>query len=61
VSEHSVFGNKIPGRTFGRKRMLQEDGKLSNEKLHNLFFLPDIMRKIKLSRRKWTGRVTNMG
>jgi hypothetical protein len=35
--------------------------KLHNEELHNLYYLPSIIRMIKSKRIRWTGHVARMG
>jgi hypothetical protein len=58
-----VFENRVLRRTFGPKR---DEGtgdwrKLHNEKLHNLYSFPGIIRMIKSRRMTWAGHVTRMG
>jgi hypothetical protein len=50
-------------RIFGSKRDEVTGGwrKLHNEKLHNLYSSPDIIRMIKSRRMRWTGYVERMG
>jgi hypothetical protein len=50
-------------RIFGPKREEETGGwrKLHNEELHNLYSSPSIIKIIKSSRMRWTGRVTRMG
>jgi hypothetical protein len=50
-------------RIFGPKRNEVAGGwrKLYNEKLHNLYSSPSIIRVIKSSRMRWTGYVVQMG
>jgi hypothetical protein len=58
----SVFENRVLRRIFGPKR--EEDGswrKLHNDKLHNLYSSPNIVRVIKLRRMRWAGHVARMG
>jgi hypothetical protein len=49
-------------KTFGSKR--EKDGswrKLHNDKLHDLYFSPNIARVIKSRRMRWAGHVARMG
>jgi hypothetical protein len=50
-------------RTFGSKRHEVTRGwrKLHNEKLHNLYSSPIIIRMIKSRRMKWVGHVARVG
>jgi hypothetical protein len=50
-------------RIFGPKKDEVIGGwrKLHNEKLHNLYSLPSIIRMIKSSWMRWVGHVTQMG
>jgi hypothetical protein len=51
-----VFENRVLRRIFGPKR--EEDGswrKLYNDKLHNLYSSPNIVRVIKSRRLRWIG------
>ena len=53
-----VFGNKIPSRIFGPKKV--ENGKwsrLHNEELYSLYRSPNIIRVIKSIRLRWAGHV----
>jgi hypothetical protein len=54
-----VFENKVLRRIFGLKRKEVTGGwrKLHNEELHNLYFLPNIIRMIKSGMMRWAGRV----
>jgi hypothetical protein len=54
-----VFENRVLRRTFGLKRneMMRGWKKLHNEELHNLYFLPNIIRMIKSRRMRWTGHM----
>jgi hypothetical protein len=57
-----VFDNRVLRRIFGPKR--EEDGswrKLHNDKLHNLYSSPNIVRVIKSRRMRWAGHVARMG
>jgi hypothetical protein len=56
-----VFENRVLKKIFGPKR--EEDGswrKLRNDKLHDLYSSPNIVRVIK-SRMSWAGYVARMG
>jgi hypothetical protein len=58
-----LFENRVLRRIFGSKR---EDikgkwRKLRNEELHDLYFLPNILRVIKSRRMSWAGHVARMG
>jgi hypothetical protein len=58
-----VFENRVLRRIFGPKR----DGvtgrwrKLHNEKLHNFYSSPSIIRIIKSRKMRWAGHVARMG
>jgi hypothetical protein len=55
-----VFENSL--LIFGPKR--NEDGswrKLHNDELHSLYSSPNILRVIKLRRKRWAGHVARMG
>jgi hypothetical protein len=57
-----VFENRVLRKIFGLKR--EEDGswrKLHNDKLHNLYSSPNIVRVIKSRRMRWAGHVARMG
>jgi hypothetical protein len=57
-----VFENRVLRRIFGPKS--EEDGswrKLQNDKLHNLYSSPNIVRVIKSRRMRWVGHVSRMG
>jgi hypothetical protein len=58
-----VFDNRVLRRIFGPKRdeVTGEWRKLHNEKLHNLYSSPDIIRQVKLRRMRWVGHVARMG
>jgi hypothetical protein len=57
-----VFENRVLRRIFGPKRDEVIGGwrKLHNEKLHNLYSSPDIIRIIKSRRMRWAGYVARM-
>jgi hypothetical protein len=62
--EHRLraFENRVLRKIFGPKR--EEDGswrKLHNDKLHNLYSAPNIVRVIKSRRMRWAGHVASMG
>jgi hypothetical protein len=63
--EHSlrVFENRVLRRIFGPKRDEVRGcwGKLHNEKLHDLYSSPSIIRMIKSRRTRWVGHVARMG
>jgi len=53
-----VFGNRILRRIFKPKR--DENGewrRIHNEKLHSLYYSPNIVRVIKSRRLRWAGHV----
>jgi hypothetical protein len=57
-----VFENTVLRRIFGPRR--EEDGswrKLRNDKLHDLYSSPNIVRVIKSRRVRWAGHVARMG
>jgi hypothetical protein len=57
-----VFQNRVLRKIFGPKR--EEDGswrKLHNDKLHNLYSSPNLVRVIKSRRMRWAGHVAHMG
>jgi hypothetical protein len=58
-----VFENRVLRRIFGPKRDDVIGGwrKLHNEKLHNLYCSPSIIRIIKSRRMRWAGHVARMG
>jgi hypothetical protein len=58
-----VFENRVLRRIFGPKsdKVTGEWMKLHNEKLHNLYSFPDIIRQIKSMRMRWAGHVARMG
>jgi hypothetical protein len=57
-----VFENRVLRRVFGPRRdeVTGEWRKLHNEKLNNLYSLPNTMRVVK-SRMRWAGYVARMG
>jgi hypothetical protein len=58
-----VFENRVLRRIFGPKKdeVTGEWRKLHNEKLHNLYSSPDIIRQVKSRRVRWVGHVARMG
>jgi hypothetical protein len=58
-----VFENRVLRRIFGLKRdgITGEWRRLHNEKLHDLYSSPTIIRVIKSRRMKWAGHVACMG
>jgi hypothetical protein len=58
-----VFENRVLRRIFGLKRdeVAGECRKLHNEKFHDLYSSPSIIRIIKARRMRWTGHVARMG
>jgi hypothetical protein len=58
-----VFENRVPRRIFRPKRdeVTGDWRKLHNEKLHNLYSLPNVIRIIKSRRMRWAGHVARMG
>jgi hypothetical protein len=57
-----VFENRVLRRIFEPKRDEVIIGwrKLHNERLHNLYGSPSIIRMIKLRRMKWAGHLARM-
>jgi hypothetical protein len=57
------FENRVPRKIFGPNRDDMVGGwrKLHNEKLHNLYSPPNIIRMIKSRMMKWAGHVPCMG
>jgi hypothetical protein len=51
--------SRIPGTT--RDEVTGGLRKLHKEELHNLYYLPNIIRKIKSRQMRWTGHVACMG
>jgi len=58
-----VFENRVLKRVFGPKRgeVTGEWRKLNNEKLSDLYSLPNIVRVVKSRRIIWAGHVARMG
>jgi hypothetical protein len=58
-----VCENQVLRRVFGPKRneVTGEWRKLHNEKLNNLYSLPNIVRVVKSRRMRWAGHVACMG
>jgi hypothetical protein len=58
-----VFENRVLRRAFGPKRdeVTGELRKLHNEKLNDLYSLPNIVRVVKSRRMRWAGHVARMG
>jgi hypothetical protein len=58
-----VSENRVLRRIFGRKRdeVTGEWRKLHNEKPHNLYSSPDIIRQVNSRRMRWAGHVARMG
>jgi hypothetical protein len=58
-----VFENRVLRRIFEPKRdeVTGEWRKLHNEELHILYSSPNIIRRIKSRRRRWTGRMARVG
>jgi hypothetical protein len=58
-----VFENRVLRRVFGPKRdeVTGEWRKLHNEKLNDLYSLPNIVRVVQSRRMRWTGHVARMG
>jgi hypothetical protein len=58
-----VFENMVLRRILGTKRDEETGGwrKLQNEELHNLYFSPSVITKIKSRRMGWEGHVARMG
>jgi hypothetical protein len=54
-----VFENRVLRTVFGPKRdeVTGEWGKLHNEKLNDMYSLPNIVRVVKSRRMRWTGHV----
>jgi len=57
-----VFENRALRKISEPKKgeVTGEWGKVHNEKLNDLYSLPNILRVIKLRRRKWGGHITHM-
>jgi hypothetical protein len=58
-----VCGNRVQRRIFGpkRKEVAGSWRRLYNEKLHNFYASPNIIRAIKSRRVRWVGHVACMG
>jgi hypothetical protein len=58
-----VFENRVLRRVFGPKRdeVTGEWRKLNDEKLNDLYSLPNIVRLVKSRRMRWAGHVARMG
>jgi hypothetical protein len=58
-----VFENKVLRRVFGPKKdkATGEWRKLHNEKLNDLYSLPNTVRVVKLRRMRWAEHVAHMG
>jgi hypothetical protein len=57
-----VFKNRVLRKIFGPKR--EEDGswgKLRNDRLHNLYSSPNVVRVLKSRRMRWAEHVARMG
>ena len=57
-----MFENRVLSRVFGSKRdeVTGEWRKLHNEKLSDLYSLPNIVRVVKWRRMRWAGHVARM-
>jgi hypothetical protein len=57
-----VFENRVQRKIFGPKRdeVMRGWRKLHNEKLHNLYSSPSIIRMIKSRRMRWAGHLARM-
>ena len=58
-----MFENRVLRKVFGPKRdeVTGEWRKLHNEKLNDLYSLPNIVRVVKSRRMRWAGHVARMG
>ena len=58
-----VFENRVLRKVFGPKRdeVTGEWRKLHNEKLNDLYTLPNIVPVVKSRRMRWAGHVAHMG
>jgi hypothetical protein len=58
-----MFENRVLRRIFAPKsdEVTGEWRKLHNEKLHILYYYPDIIRQIKSRRMRWAGHVALIG
>jgi hypothetical protein len=65
MEEHRlrVFENRVLRRIFGPRRdeVTGESRKLLNEELHDLYFSPSLIRRIKSRRMRWAGHLARMG
>jgi hypothetical protein len=63
VNRLRVFENRVVRRVFGPKRdeVTGEWRKLHNDKLNDLYSLPNIVGVVKLRRMRWAGHVARMG
>jgi hypothetical protein len=59
----TVFEKRVLRRIFGSKRdeVTGDWRMLHNEELHKLYSTPNIIRKIKSRKMRWTGHVARMG
>jgi hypothetical protein len=57
-----MFENRVLRKIFGPKRdeVTGEWRKVHNEELHNLYFLPSIIRTIKSSMMRWAENVARL-
>jgi hypothetical protein len=57
-----MFGNRVLRRIFGpnREEVVGDWRRLHNDKLHNLYASPNIIRVIKSRRMRWLGHVAVM-
>jgi hypothetical protein len=56
-----VSENRVLKRIFGHKREKEGWRRLHNEKLHNLYASPNIIRVITSRRVRWVGHIACMG
>jgi hypothetical protein len=58
-----VFESRVLRKIFGPARVEVEADwrRLHNEKLHNLYASPNIIREMKSRRMRWAGHVARMG
>jgi hypothetical protein len=63
INLFTLIENRVLRRVFGPKRdeVTGERIKLHNEKLNDLYSLPNIVRVVKSRRMRWAGRVARMG
>jgi hypothetical protein len=63
VVRYVAVKNRVLRRVFGPKRneVTGELRKLHNEKLNDLYSLPNIVRVVKSRRMRWAGHVARMG